>query len=198
MERSEEAQEALTTRAAVFEEEMVESTSSLEELIDCVRYGLMEMGGFVRHQTLNREQRTHMLVQERGNLVLWNVRNRADTTGSALETDAQQETGEEEVQTMDPEGSPDNGTEVLLENLRRDQNNALAGERWSEANQIQRGIMVILESTTGPSPGRLSVDEMTTIRNIFQRLYRYHRNRGSDERAERYQTYVTDMQSLMR
>ena len=55
----------------------------------------------------------------------------------------------------------------MLKNLRRDQNNALAGERWSEANQIQRVIMVLLDAAAGPHPGSLSMEEMTTIRNIF-------------------------------
>ena len=86
----------------------------------------------------------------------------------------------------------------MLKNLRRDQNNALAGERWSEANQIQRVIMVLLDAAAGPHPGSLSMEEMTTIKNIFQWLYRHHRNRGLDERAERFQSYVTDIQSLMR
>ena len=78
----------------VFEEEVTENSGTLEELIDCVRYGLMEIGGFVRNQTLSTEQRAHMLVQERGNLVVWNVRNRAETADAIMEMDAQQETGE--------------------------------------------------------------------------------------------------------
>ena len=57
-----------------------------------------------RHQTLNREQRSHMLVQERANLVIWNMRNRAETTAT-VETVAQQKAAEEESQTSDLEVS---------------------------------------------------------------------------------------------
>ena len=156
----------------------------------------MEIGGFVRNQTLSREQRAHMLVQERGNLVVWNVKNRADTTDATTEMDAQQEAGEEETRTNDPEISPGGGTEALLENLRRDQNNALAGERWAEANQIQRAIMVLLDAAAGPHPTTLSMEEMTTVRNIFQRLCRHHRNRELDERAQRYQLHRQEFNLL--
>jgi hypothetical protein len=85
----------------------------------------------------------------------------------------------------------------LLENMRLDQNAALAAERWLEANQIQQAIMVLLEATSGPEPEGLSVNVARQIRNVFQRLFRWHRNRGSDEKAERFQRYVQDMHGLM-
>ena len=64
-----ESNDAVVARMAVFEEETTETVGSLEEEISCVRYGLMEYGGFVRCESLTREQRAHMLTQERGNFV---------------------------------------------------------------------------------------------------------------------------------
>jgi hypothetical protein len=136
-----------------------------------------------------------MLIQERANLVLWNLRNQSDTTDVAAEDNAQKH-GEEEAATSDPEVSPD--ATILLDNLRRDQNNALAGERWNESSQLQQAIVTLLEATSGPNAEGLSMRVLALVRNICQRLYRYHRNRGLDERAEKIRLYVTDMQSLMR
>ena len=101
-----------------------------------------------------------------------------------------QETAEEENPTSDP-AIPPGDTTALLENLRRDQKDALAVERWTQANQIQQAIVVLFDATAGPHPEGLSMQVLTTIRNIFQRLYRHHRNRGLDETTERLQTYVS-------
>ena len=57
--------------------------------------------------------------------------------------------------------------------------------------------MTLLDASAGPRPEGLSENVMQRIRGLFQRLYRVHRNRGSDERAERYQRYVEDMNSMM-
>ena len=159
--------------------------------------------GFVRFSTLSREQRSHMLVQERGNFTIWSLRNTADTTDSVHVPEQYRDDGEEnsEEETLENdatvEQSPGGGATALLENMRMDQNAALAGERWLEANQIQQAIMVLLEATSGPEPEGLTMEVTTQIRNVFQRLFRWHRNRGSDERAERFQRYVQDMHGLM-
>ena len=81
--------------------------------------------------------------------------------------------------------------------MRADLNIALANGRFDESNQIQTGIMTLLDASAGPRPEGLSENVMQRIRGLFQRLYRVHRNRGSDERAERYQRYVEDMNSMM-
>ena len=47
----------------------------LEEYIDCVRDGLVNFGGFVRHTSLTRQQRD-MFTQERANGVLFRMRQR--------------------------------------------------------------------------------------------------------------------------
>lgn len=58
----------------------------LEEYLDGLHFGLVEQGGFVRHNQLSGDQRSQMLTQERANLVLHNMRQRApDTTDAAVE-----------------------------------------------------------------------------------------------------------------
>ena len=99
----------------------------------------MEIGGFVRNAKLTAEQYRHMLTQERGNLVLWNHRNRADSTDPIVHQQEDHEGGEEESPTTDVEDNQSNrptGMEALLQNMRVDQNQALAAERWHEASMI--------------------------------------------------------------
>ena len=107
------------------------------------------------------------------------------------------ESAEEESPTGDEAVASPGGLPALLDNLRVDQYAALAGERWMEASQLQNAIMVILEASGGAEPEGLSVRVVVEIRNVCQRLHRWHRNRGSDERAERFRTYVENMTSLM-
>ena len=185
-----------------FQEEQEEMHGFLEEAIDCLRFGLMEIGGFVRFTSLDRQQRAHMFTQERANLVIWNLRNRAETTDPHDPNASRDGEGEEEEpQTEDPTVEPPvhspGQIEALLENMRRDQNIALANERWLDASQIQSAISTILDATAGDNLEMLSTSVIRDIRNTFQRLFRTHRNRGSDERMERFRVYVEDMTSLM-
>ena len=194
MEVVEEILDTQAARIATLEEETSEGFSTTEESIDCVRFGLMEFGGFVRNTFLTRDQRSYMFTQERANLVLWNMKHRAETT------DPQGE--EEENPTNNPGGSAEShgspgNIETLLENMRRDLNIALNSEQWTEANTIQGAITTLLDATAGSDPEGLSTRVVRDIRNVFQRLFRIHRNRGSDERMERYRTYVENMSSLM-
>ena len=135
--------------------------------------------GFVRFSTLSREQRSHMLVQERGNFTIWSLRSTADTTDSVHVPEQYRDDGEEnsEEETLENdatvEQSRGGGATALLENMRLDQNAALAAERWLEANQIQQAIMVLLEATSGPEPEGLTLNVTTQIRNVFQRLFRW-------------------------
>jgi len=134
-----EALDAQAARAATSEEGMMESSHTTKEAINCLRFGLMELGGFVRHTILSREQRSHMFVQERANMVFWNLRNRADTTDANLED--HREGGEEESRTVDPVVEPETHRShgcisSLLEHVRRVLNIALQAERWTEANQL--------------------------------------------------------------
>ena len=163
----------------------------------------MEIGGFVRNAKLTAEQYRHMLTQERGNLVLWNHRNRADSTDPIVHQQEDHEGGEEESPTTDVEDNSvtrPTGVEALLQNMRIDQNRelnrALAGERWHDASEIQQAICLLLDATGGDQPEGLSLRVTNAIRNVFQRLYRFHRNRGDDERRDRLRLYAEDIQSL--
>ena len=118
----------------------------------------MELGGFVRNAKLTAEQYRHMLAQERGNLVLWNHRNRADTTDPIV-NQLDQEQEEEESPTTDVEDNSvtrPTGVEALLQNMRIDQNRelnrALAGEHWHDASEIQQAICLLLDATGGDQP----------------------------------------------
>ena len=58
--------------------------SMMEDSIDTVRFGLVEMGGFVRHSVLSREQRNHMMIQERASMLIHDRKQRAPDTSDAL------------------------------------------------------------------------------------------------------------------
>ena len=141
----------------------------------------MELGGFVRYTSLDRQQRGHMFTQKHANLVIWNLRNRAETTDPQTSDPMHDgEKTEEKLPTHDAVVEPDSyaspgRAEALLENIRRDQNVALANELgWmfrKYKQQFQSG---------------LSVRVVRTIRNVFQRLFWTHRYRGSDERMESF------------
>ena len=49
-------------------------TNILEEGLEVLRFGLVENGGFVRHSELTLQQRQHMMVQERANMVMHDAR----------------------------------------------------------------------------------------------------------------------------
>ena len=59
----------------------------LEEYLDGLHFGLVEQGGFVRHNQLSGDQRSHMLTQERANLVLHNMRQKAPDNTDAPTVD---------------------------------------------------------------------------------------------------------------
>ena len=157
----------------------------------------------MRFNILSRDQRQCMLTQERTNFLIWSQRTRAETTDAVTIPERFREISESaegEVPTDDEvtgaNASP-GSMSTLLDNMRVDQTLAFSGERWTEASQIQQAIICLLEATTGPSPEGMSMEVVSTIRNVFQRLYRWHRNRGSDQRTGRFQTYVQNMTNLM-
>ena len=180
---------------------MMEAPLTTEETIDCLRFGPMEFGGFVRHTSPSREQRSRMFVQECLNMVIGNLRNRADTTDATLEH--HREGGEEEARTVDPLVDPETHSSrgrisSPLEHVRSDLNMALRAERWTETNQLQGAVTRLLDATSGADPEGLS---MRVVNNIFQRLYSIHKNRELDERKNKVVTlsclYLEDMNSLM-
>ena len=197
----EENHDILAARQAAFEQEMLEDYNAIEQSTSCVRYGLMELGGFVRHANFTSDQLRQMMTQERGNFVIWNVRNRTENTDPIEETANDFEQAEEESPTSDAEADENggqSGLEKLLQHMRKDQNIALAAERWHEANEIQQAIVLVLDATAGPEPEGMGMRITNGIRNVFQRLHTYPRNRGQDERRDRFRLYIENVERLMR
>ena len=151
----------------------------------------MEFGGFVRRHALSAADRSHMFIQERGNFVMWNLdRNRPDNTDG--------EEGEEENPTDDEiERGPTVGMDRLVNAMRIDQNVALARELWDDASQIQTAIIHVLNASAGPNPIGLTMDVITQVRNVFQRLWRRSRSRNQNERADAYRRYIDDIHGVM-
>ena len=167
--------DGLAHRLVVVEEDHQEAVSVWEDAIDCLRYGLLEIGGLVRLTSLTRDQRSHMMTQERGNFVLFQMRTQAETTDAENIQVPEQyrddgEQAEEESPTEDEHVNPTAPETNLMNNLKMDQNLALAAERWSEASQIQCAIVLLLDATSGPEPEGLSMVVVQQIRAIFQRL----------------------------
>ena len=81
--------------------------------------------------------------------------------------------------------------------MRLDQNVAVSNGLHNDASNIQQAMMNLLASSADANAGGLGMETLNRIRNIFQRLFRFHRNGGSDERSQRYRRYVEDMAGLM-
>jgi hypothetical protein len=54
-----------------------------------------------------------------------------------------------------------------------------------------------LDATSGAGPEGSSMRVVRDVRHIFQMFYSIHRNRELDERMERFQIHVENMNSLM-
>ena len=200
----EDSADGLASHVSLMEGELHDEVNTVDTSLQCLRYGLMEYGGFVRNEELSSEQRRHMFVQERSNYVIWQMKTRADTTDAMANlppSPLSDEGGEEENPTDDEmantHGSP-GSLDALLENMRVDQSFAVSNGLHNDASNIQQAMMILLESTAERGESVLQADALNRIRNVFQRLHRWHRNRGSDERAQRYRSYVEDMANLMR
>eukprot|EP00435_Cladocopium_sp_Y103_P064552 s935_g26.t1 len=131
-----------------------------------------------------------MFIQERANYVLWNLRNRADTTDPPIpEQNDEEGAGEEESMAEDEvvHESP-GGAQALPENMRLDQTAAVSGGWHTDASQIQSAMMRVIPATSGPSAEGMSMEVVTEVRNLLRRLFRWRRKRGNDEKAARYRT----------
>jgi hypothetical protein len=62
----------------------------------------------------------------------------------------------------------------------------------------QQAIVLVLDATAGPEPEGMGMRITNGIRNVFQRLHTYPRNRGQDERRDRFRLYVENVERLMR
>ena len=172
----------LHARLTVFEENICEGLNTLDDATDCIRYGLMEFGGFVRETALSATQRNQMYIQERANFVIWrHKQNMADTTDVPRE--GALEGGEEDDPTEDEPVTPETGMQNLWDRIKV---RALAQELWYEAAQMQQAVIILLDACSGNPPTGMTMEVIQSLRGVFQRLYRYSRNRGGGVMADVY------------
>lgn len=167
----------LHARFTVFEEDIREGLNTLDDATDCIRYGLMEFGGFVRETALSATQRNQMYIQERANFVIWRHKQNMADTADVPREDAP-EGGEEESPTEDEPVTPETGMQNLLDRIKVHQSSALAQELWYETAQMQQAVIILLDACSGNPPTGMTMEVIQSLRGVFQRLYTYSRNRG--------------------
>jgi hypothetical protein len=101
-ETNEERLNQTSVRLTVLEADIRDGVQVLDETTDQLRYGLMELGGFMRDQALTAAERSHMFIQERGNFVLWQMPQRNPDTTEEVQHE-HHEGGESEIATDDEE-----------------------------------------------------------------------------------------------
>eukprot|EP00435_Cladocopium_sp_Y103_P060466 s873_g22.t1 len=127
----------LQREVVAYEDDFNRVLSSLEDAVNCIRYGLMQFGGFVRNQALSAAQMAHMFTQECANFVLWNVqRKRAEHTDH-MQSGLFNEEGEEALTEDEEEAGPAAGMTNLMDAMRAEQNTTLANEMWLDAAEIR-------------------------------------------------------------
>jgi hypothetical protein len=116
------------------------------------------MGRYVSHSDLSAEQRSHMYMQERGNMVAANamgqqrylqvIRQQSHGFAMGQDTDAGMEEGESEDDSNadDPTvGADGEGPWTAVIGMFRDEiNTALSMENFRDASELQRIVLIIL------------------------------------------------------
>ena len=172
------------------------SADVIDDVTDGLRYGLMQIGGFMQTRRLTPEQRSYMMTQERSNCALWNMRQRQPDNTDAEGSGEEEENDQDEALNDEAEVGQLNGDqmlETLCNRLRDHLNEMLAQENYRDADQIQTAIMCILNAIGGPTREGFTDRVITEVRNIFQRLFRRARNEGRLNHAEVYRGYVDEM-----
>eukprot|EP00435_Cladocopium_sp_Y103_P022306 s4949_g5.t1 len=177
----------------------------LEEYVDCVRDGLVNYGGFVRFNELNREQRTDMFNQEKSNRLLFHARRgSADTTDAAAgSSDAVapascsmevedpmplhgylMEEGEEErpvegdvLQHVNPV-SREGELIRIIRHLQAQVIEAMAYEHFNDAADVQATLEAVL--TSAQNNPHLTLQLARQVTGCYYRLHRRARNRGDN------------------
>ena len=188
----------------------------LSDQADSLHYGLVMLGGYTIHSELTPDQRQHMFTIERANLVaartmganryMSTVMQQSRGVGYGDDTDmaddaarsshARGEGAESEAPTFDPAVSvfetPGELTQIH-ETLRQELNSFLARQNWEEAAEIQRRIMMVLDSLNGEQP----LEPAARIR-LYQQLgdrleHVADRQRVNTLIAERFQGYANQL-----
>ena len=90
-----------------------------------------------------------------------------------------------------------------MEALRAEQSVALAREAWEDATQMQGALITVLDASAGVRPIGMTMDVITSVGGVCQRLFKRIRNRGENNRGENnragaYLRYVEDLHGIMR
>ena len=90
-----------------------------------------------------------------------------------------------------------------MEALRAEQSVALAREVWEDATQMQGALITVLDASAGVRPIGMTMDVITSVGGVCQRLFKRIRNRGENNRGENnragaYLRYVEDLHGIMR
>ena len=90
-----------------------------------------------------------------------------------------------------------------MEAMRAEQSVALAREVWEDATQMQGALITVLDASAGVRPIGMTMDVITSVGGVCQRLFKRIRNRGENNRGENnragaYLRYVEDLHGIMR
>ena len=182
----------------------------LSDQADSLHYGLVMLGGYTIHSELTPAQRQHMFTIERANLVAARTmgsnrymstvmqQNRGVAFGDDTDMVDKQEGAESEVATSDPPVPVSEASGELTrihDTLRQELNSFLARENWEEAAEIQRCIMMVLDSLNIGQP----LERGARIR-LYQQLGDRLEHVADPQRvssealiAERFQRYANQL-----
>ena len=179
---------------------------------DSLHYALVEMGGYVRHCDLTAQQRSHMYMQERGNMVAANAMGqqrylqviRQQSHGFAIgeDTDMRMEGGESETDSgaNDPTvGAEGEGPWTpLITMFRGEINTALSMENFRDASELQRIVLIILDNLKAGN-FRINSSRNAILNEISNRLMSLMpRTRAwNSSVADRYNGYAITVRQLM-
>ena len=171
----------------------------LEDYIEGVRYGLVENGGFMRHNALTMSLRGNMFSWERSNIVLHNMRMRSteDTDMQAGDEMREPEGGDGYGQM--PHSDMEEGWEGsvtiprMINDLRRAQNEALSRGDGNEGGETQRLLVALLQRHNGLLDPMLADD----LFNFYRRAYRRSQNAGYHEFAALYDSWAMEIRDLV-
>ena len=172
---------------------------------DALHYALVEMGGYVRHSDLTAQQRSHMYMQERGNIVAANAMGqqrylqviRQQSHGFAIGEDTDMATNEEAESEVDPDAmDPTVGAEG--EGPWTPVISALSMENFRDASELQRIVLIILDNLNS---GNFRIDSsrnaiLNEISNRLMSLMPRTRAWNSSV-ADRYNGYAITVRQLM-
>ena len=170
----------------------------LEDYIEGVRFGLVEIGGFMRRNALNMSLRGNMFMWERSNIVLHNMRMRSTENTDMIvgdhTRDGEEVDGSDNLQCSDSEDGWEGSVTIprMINDLRRAQNEALSRGDANEGGETQRLLVALLQRQDGLLDPELADD----LFNFYRRAYRRTQNTGYHEVAALYNSWSTEIRGL--